>query len=208
VIGLVASRLKERFGRPTIALARDDRLPGTLKGSGRSIAGVHLRDVLDLADRRAPGVLQRFGGHAMAAGLTLAEDALPRFVDAFEGAVRELADPACFSPVIETDGALAEPELGAATIAEIEREVWGQGFPAPLFANDVVVLSQRLVKDRHLKLGLQLGGRRVSAIAFGRTEPVAREATIAFELQRDDWQAPGGVSLIVRHVAEPGAPVG
>ena len=200
VIGLVASRLKERFGRPTIALARDDRHPGWLKGSGRSIAGVHLRDALDLADRRAPGALVRFGGHAMAAGLTMVEDALPRFVDALEAAVAELADPACFAPVVETDGPLAPEELALSTVAEIEHEVWGQGFPEPLFADRFRVLGQRLVKDRHLKLDLRLGTRRVAAIAFGRTEPVGDEATIAYSLQRDDWQGADGVSLVVRHV--------
>jgi single-stranded-DNA-specific exonuclease len=199
VIGLVASRLKERHGRPTLALARDERMPGTLKGSGRSIPGVHLRDVLDLVDRRAPGVLMRFGGHAMAAGLTMAEDGLARFSEAFEAAVRELADPASFSPVLETDGPLAPDELNVGTVAEIDHEVWGQGFPAPLFADRFEVLSQRLIKDRHLKLELRLGTRRVAAIAFGRTEPVEREALLAYQLQRDTWQGADGVSLIVRH---------
>jgi single-stranded-DNA-specific exonuclease len=201
VVGLVASRLKERFGRPALALARDERHPGLLKGSGRSVAGVHLRDVLDLVDRRAPGVLLRFGGHAMAAGLTMREDALPRLADALEDAVRELADPACFAQVLETDGALAPEDLSVATLAEIEHEVWGQGFPEPLFADRFAVLSQRLVKDRHLKLELRLGTRRVSAIAFGRTDPVGEEALIAYRLQRDDWRGESGVSLVVAHVA-------
>ena len=203
VIGLVASRLKERFGRPTIALARDDRQPGLLKGSGRSIAGVHLRDALDLVDRHLPGAIVRFGGHAMAAGLTLTEDALPRFAAAFEEAVGTLADPSCFAAAIETDGPLEPTEISVGTLAEIEHEVWGQGFPVPLFADRFTVTSQRLVKDRHLKLELRLGTRRVSAIAFGRTEPVGPEAVIAYQLQRDDWQGADGVSLIVRHVEAP-----
>jgi single-stranded-DNA-specific exonuclease len=211
VIGLVASRLKERFGRPTLALARDERRPGTLKGSGRSIAGVHLRDALDLADRRAPGIVERFGGHAMAAGLTMSESGLERFSRAFEDAVRELADPACFAPVLETDGPLGPDEMTVSTVAEIEHEVWGQGFPAPLFADRFTVLSQRLVKDRHLKLDLRLGPRRVSAIAFGRTEPLGEEALLAYQLARDDWNGADGVQLIVRHVAPargPAAPSG
>jgi single-stranded-DNA-specific exonuclease len=201
VIGLVASRLKERFGRPTLALARDERTPGLLKGSGRSIQGVHLRDVLDLVDRRSPGLIERFGGHAMAAGLTLAEDGLPRFTEALEAAVRELADPACFSPIVETDGALASDEINLGTLAEIEHGVWGQGFPEPLFCDRFSIVSQRLVKDRHLKLELRLGTRRLTAIAFGRTEPVAPQAQLAYQLQRDDWQTTDGLSLIVRHVA-------
>jgi single-stranded-DNA-specific exonuclease len=203
IVGLIASRLKERFGRPALALARDDRHPGLLKGSGRSIAGVHLRDALDLVDRRAPGVLLRFGGHSMAAGLTMPEACLPGFVDAFEAAVRELADPSCFAQVLETDGALAPEELSVATLAQIEHEVWGQGFPEPLFADRFSVLSQRVVGERHLKLELRLGDRRVSAIAFGRTEPVGAQALIAYRLQRDDWRGATGVSLVVSHIAPP-----
>lgn len=208
VIGLVASRLKERHGRPTIALARDDRQPGLLKGSGRSIAGVHLRDALDLVDRRAPGTVLRFGGHAMAAGLTLAEDRLARFGEAFEAAVRELADPACFAPVLETDGPLTAGQLGVGTVAEIEQEVWGQGFPAPLFADRFDVVSQRLIKDRHLKLELRLGTRRIAAIAFGRTEPVGPQVVIAYQIQRDGWHGADGVSLVVRHFDTVAAPRG
>jgi len=202
VVGLVASRLKERFGRPTVALARDERRPGVLKGSGRSIPGLHLRDALALADRRAPGMLLSFGGHAMAAGLTLHEDQLDRFAEAFDAAVAVLADPSCFAPVLETDGALTPEELHPATVAEIDHEVWGQGFPAPLFADRFRVVSQRLVKDRHLKMELRLGERRLSAIVFGRTDPVAPEAVLAYQLQRDDWRGGDAVSLVVRHVAD------
>jgi single-stranded-DNA-specific exonuclease len=200
VVGLVAARLKERFVRPAFAFARDDRHPGIVKGSGRSIPGLHLRDALDLLDRRAPGLLMRFGGHAMAAGLTLQEDHLDRFTEAFEAAAIELADPSCFSPVIETDGALADEELCAASVAEIDHDVWGQGFPAPLFSDRFHIVSQRLVKDRHLKLDLLRGRRRLSAIMFGRTDPVAEDATLAFQLQRDTWQGRDDVSLLVRHV--------
>jgi single-stranded-DNA-specific exonuclease len=147
-------------------------------------------------------VLIRFGGHAMAAGLTIAEADLPQFADAFETACRELADATCFAPVLETDGALAADDLHPATVAEIEHEVWGQGFPAPLFADRFGVLGQRLVKDRHLKLELRLGERRVSAIAFGRTDPLPPQALLAYQLQRDDWRGGDAVSLIVRHVLD------
>ena len=200
VVGLVAARLRERFTRPAFAFARDERTPGILKGSGRSIPGLHLRDALDLLDRREPGVMIRFGGHAMAAGLTLHEAQLARFEQALEQAAGEMADPSCFSPVIETDGALTAEELCVASVAEIEHGVWGQGFPAPLFCDRFHVLSQRLIKDRHLKLELALGRRRLSAIAFGRIEPLGDEAVLAFELQRDDWQGRNDVSLLVRHV--------
>ena len=202
VIGLVASKLKDRFGRPTLALARDDRNPGQLRGSGRSIEGVHLRDALDLADRRAPGVVLRFGGHAMAAGLTLLESGLPAFSQAFEEAVNTLADPACFAPIQETDGALAPEEFTLQSIQDIEQQVWGQGFPEPLFAQPFEVHGQRLIKERHLKLDLKFGSRRLAGILFGHTESLPARVTLAYALQRDDWQGPGGLSLIVRHIGE------
>lgn len=199
VVGLVASRLKERFGRPTFALARDDREPGVLRGSGRSIEGVHLRDALDLADKRAPGGLLRFGGHAMAAGMSLREDRLEAFSQAFEEAVRELADPSCFARIVETDGPLPPEEISVTTLAEIDAEVWGQGFAPPLFADRFEVRNQRLIKERHLKLDLQLGTRRLSAIMFGRTEPMPPRVLLAYQLQRDDWAGRDGVSLLIRH---------
>ena len=202
VIGLVASRLKERFGRPCLALARDERNPGQLRGSGRSIDGVHLRDALDLADRRSPGHLLRFGGHAMAAGLTLLETGLPAFSQAFEEAVATLADPSCFARVQETDGALSPEEFSLQSVQDIEQQVWGQGFPEPLFAQPFDVHGQRLIKDRHLKLDLRFGTRRLAGILFGQTEPLPPRATLAFTLARDDWQGPGGLSLIVRHIGE------
>jgi single-stranded-DNA-specific exonuclease len=199
VIGLVASRLKERFGRPTLALARDDREPDLLKGSGRSIEGVHLRDAIDLADRYAPGALVRFGGHAMAAGLTLRATHLAAFTEALETAVRTLADPACFERAVLTDGPLDPSELSLITLADIEQQVWGSGFPEPLFADHFEVRSQRLIKERHLKLELRLGTRTVSAIMFGRTDPLPPRALLAYQLQRDDWQGRNGVSLRVIH---------
>src|SRR5690606_31999770 len=150
--------------------AVDERAPQLLKGSGRSIPGVHLRDVLDLVDKRHPGLLQRFGGHAMAAGMTLPRDALPGFEQALEEAVSQLADPGCFSAVVDTDGSLDDADFNATNAALIEREVWGQGFPAPLFLDEFEVASQRLVKDRHLRLELRRRRLRLPAIAFGRTE--------------------------------------
>lgn len=202
LVGLVASRLRERFARPAFAFAQDE--PGSadgalLKGSGRSLPGLHLRDALDRIDRRHPGLILAFGGHAMAAGLTLEHSGLAAFTQALEAVVAEMADPALFAPEIETDGSLADHEMSLNTVAEIEAGVWGQGFPAPLFSDRFEVLAQRLIKSAHLKLELGWKGRRLPAIVFGRTDPLPREATLAFELQRDTWQDPPGVSLIVRH---------
>ena len=157
VVGLVASRLKERHHRPCIAFAPDGS--GALRGSGRSIPGVHLRDIIDRATKIAPGLVLRFGGHAMAAGLTIPREALEPFMQAFERATVELADPAAWSPALEFDGGLPAAELTTTLVEAIERQVWGQGFPAPLFADDFEVETQRLVKDEHLQLGLRREGR-------------------------------------------------
>ncbi|HVL54933.1 MAG TPA: single-stranded-DNA-specific exonuclease RecJ, partial [Burkholderiaceae bacterium] len=200
IVGLIASRLKDRIHRPVVALAIDERAPHLLKGSGRSIAGVHLRDVLDLVDKREPGLLLRFGGHAMAAGLTLAREQLPRFVAAFDACVDELADPGCFAAVVETDGGLADAEFNAWNATLIDRDVWGQGFPAPLFLDEFAVSGQRLFKDRHLKLELARSRLRLPAIAFGRTEPLPARALLAYRLARDDWRGPDAVSLVIEHV--------
>ena len=150
VVGLVASRLKEKVNRPTIVFAPTD--DGALKGSGRSIAGVHLRDALDLVSKALPGAVLRFGGHAMAAGLTLrSEDDLPAFRDAFEKAVRSMVDASVFERVIYTDGGLAPDEITERLVQAIDSQIWGQGFDAPVFANEFRVVRQSLVKDAHTK---------------------------------------------------------
>jgi single-stranded-DNA-specific exonuclease len=171
-----------------------------LRGSGRSIPGVHLRDVLDLVDKREPGLLLRFGGHAMAAGLSMRADGLARLADAFEAALGELADPACFTPVLATDGSLADEAIELDLLAQIEAQVWGQGFPEPVFADHFSVERQSVVGERHLKLALRLGARRFDAIAFGRTDPVPTQALIAYRLLRDDWQGRARIQLVVEAV--------
>jgi len=201
VVGLVASRLKDRHHRPTIAFAPSTD-SGCLQGSGRSIPGVHLRDAIDLAAKRTPGAVLRFGGHAMAAGLTLAQSQLEAFRASFDAAVRELADPGAFAPELLTDGPLAGESVDLGLIAAIDEAVWGQGFPAPVFCDDVEVVRQRLLKDRHLKLALRVGGRPFEAIAFGRTEPLAPRARIAYRLARNDWGGRAEIQLMVEKVFE------
>jgi len=202
VVGLVATRLKDRHHRPTLALAPAGEA-GCLQGSGRSIPGVHLRDAIDLAAKRAPGAVLRFGGHAMAAGLTLRADALARFGACFEQAVSELADPGAFSPELATDGALAGEPVDLDLVEAIDRAVWGQGFPAPLFADEAEVLGQRLLKERHLRVDLRIGTQTFAAIAFGRTEPLPRRALIAYRLNRNDWGGRASLQLLIEQVGEP-----
>ena len=129
VVGIVASRLKDRYHRPAIVFARGSG--GELKGSGRSIAGFHLRDALDLVAKRAPGVVARFGGHAYAAGLSIAEADLPRFAATFEAVAREQLSPAELARILESDGTLAPAELTLELAQRLAGEVWGQGFPSP-----------------------------------------------------------------------------
>lgn len=196
VIGLVASRIKERHHRPTIALAPDQ--DGLLRGSGRSIQGIHLRDVLDLVDKRQPGMLLRFGGHAMAAGLTLSAERLDDFRAAFEAAVQTLSSPADFDPDVVTDGPLPAEAWHIRTLDLLDSQVWGQGFPPPLFSGRFNVRTQRLINNRHMKLELAPSdepGRRISAIFFGRTTPLPAEALLSYRIARDEYRGQEGVSL-------------
>ncbi|MFZ5540054.1 MAG: single-stranded-DNA-specific exonuclease RecJ [Pseudomonadota bacterium] len=198
VVGLVASRVKERYHRPTIAFARADE--ATLRGSGRSIEGVHLRDTLDLVTKAAPELIERYGGHAMAAGLTLRAEHYESFARAFEAATRASADAAHFARTIATDGPLAPAEIGLALVEATERQIWGQGFPAPLYANEFIVAEQRLVKDQHLRLTLELAGRRFAAIWFRRTESLPSRALLAYRPAVDEYQGERRVQLVIEQM--------
>jgi len=199
VVGLVASRVKEKFHRPTIAFARASE--SELRGSGRSIEGVHLRDTLDLVTKQAPDLVRRFGGHAMAAGLTLPSEHYDRFARVFEDATRASCDRALFARTVATDGPLKADEIGLPLVNALDQHVWGQGFPPPLFANVFTVLDQRLIKERHLKLALDLDGRRFNAIWFRRTELLPKEARLAYRPVADDYNGMRRVQLIVEHAA-------
>lgn len=196
VVGLVASRLKEKVNRPTIVFAPTD--DGALKGSGRSIAGVHLRDALDLVSKALPGAVLRFGGHAMAAGLTLrSEGALPAFRDAFEKAVRSMVDASVFERVIYTDGGLAPDEITERLVQAIDSQIWGQGFDAPVFTNEFRVVRQSLVKDAHTKLILELGGQRFDAIFFRHTETLPGMVRLAYRPNINEFMGRRSVQLVI-----------
>ena len=197
VVGIVASRLKDRFHRPTIAFAVN--ADGSLRGSGRSIHGLHLRDALDLVFKREPGMIVKFGGHAMAAGLTIARDDLPRFEASFEKAVRAMLDPALLTRTIETDGPLDEAEITVANVLALEAQVWGQGFAPPLFADTFAVDSQRIVKEKHLKLTLRKGGRVFDAIWFNSVEALPDQAHLVYRIGSNSYNGSTKVQLIVEH---------
>jgi single-stranded-DNA-specific exonuclease len=170
VVGILASRIKEKYHRPVIAFA-----PGgenELKGSGRSIPALHLRDTLDWIDRRHPGLIKKFGGHAMAAGLTLEADRFAEFRDAFETIASEWLSPEDLEQVIETDGELDNDDLNLDFVRMLEHGVWGQGFPSPLFEGQFKVISQKVVGDKHLRLEVEMDQRQQTLLAFFRTEPL------------------------------------
>ena len=197
VIGILASRLKDKFHRPTIVLARSEN--GELKGSGRSIPGLHLRDALDLVDKRHPGLILKFGGHAMAAGLSLPEGRHDEFARAFEAVVRELIDPADLEGVIETDGELAPAEHRYELAVEIEHAVWGQGFPAPLFTATFDVLAQRVVGDKHLKLKLGRGGAAYEAMRFFHPDPLPERIHAIYGLMPNEFNGQQSLQLKLQH---------
>jgi len=199
VIGIVASRLKERFFRPAITLAQADDTGLLLKGSGRSIPGFHLRDALDLVSKRHPGLLVKFGGHAMAAGLTLKSHDLAQFTAAFEAVGREWLGPDALARVIETDGELEEAYFTPQFVQMLDSAVWGQGFAAPMFSGEFDIATQSLIKDKHLKLQLSRGRQRYQAIWFNRTEPLPPRAFFAYRLASDTWNGVARVQMIVEH---------
>jgi single-stranded-DNA-specific exonuclease len=200
VIGIVASRLKEKFYRPTITFAPAGA--GMIKGSGRSIPGFHLRDALDLVSKRLPNLIDKFGGHAMAAGLSLRADALGAFTEAFEAVGRAWLTEAQLERVIETDGPLEDAYYTTSFIELMDGQVWGQGFAAPVFCDEFQVLSQRILKERHLKLLLERNGKLYDAIWFGQTADVGARARIAFRLDANEYNGVTKVQLLVEH-AEP-----
>jgi single-stranded-DNA-specific exonuclease len=198
VVGILAARLKDRFHRPVFAFARDN--DGRLKGSGRSIPGFHLRDALDLVDKSAPGVMERFGGHAAAAGATLGPGRLEAFRDAFEAVARARLTPADLLQRVEVDGELAHAELSYEFARLLRDQVWGQGFPEPRFVGEFRVESQKVVGEKHLKLSLSAAGRRHEAIRFGSADELPALIRAVYRLDVNEYMGMRGLQLVIEHV--------
>ncbi|GAB3266686.1 single-stranded-DNA-specific exonuclease RecJ [Chitinimonas naiadis] len=202
VVGLVASRLKDKHHRPTIVFA--EGLSGEIKGSGRSIPGLHLRDALDLVSKREPALIAKFGGHAMAAGLTLTTaDGLEMFRQTFEAVCRELIAESALTRTVETDGELDARTMNMDLAERLDCRVWGQGFPAPRFIGHFRVCKQRIVGEKHLKLELQgQGGQLFDAMYFQRAEPLPERIEAVYQLSVNEWQGRRSLQLLVDHAFE------
>ncbi|NYZ63345.1 single-stranded-DNA-specific exonuclease RecJ [Luteimonas sp. SJ-16] len=204
VVGLVASKMKDALHRPVVAFAPAAPDSPQLRGSARSIPGLHIRDVLAAVDSRHPGLIERFGGHAMAAGLTLARTDLAAFEAAFRAQVEAMLDPALLRAEIVTDGALAAHEFDFVHAAQLrDAGPWGQAFPEPVFDGEFAVVDWRIVGTRHLKLTLRMDGdpRPLSAIHFGGwrdVAPAAREHLV-YRLAPDDYRGGDAVQLVVEY---------
>ncbi|MDG1453288.1 MAG: single-stranded-DNA-specific exonuclease RecJ [Methylophilaceae bacterium] len=199
VVGILASRIKEQYHRPVIAFAESD--DGLLKGSGRSIAGLHLRDALDMVTKRHPNLIVTFGGHAMAAGVTINQDKFLEFQQAFEDVVRELLTPADLQAVIETDGGFAADEMSLHNAQLLANQVWGQGFAPPVFSDTFSVINQRIVGAKHLKVLLEKQGKRFDAIYFGQTESLPVQVEAVYQLQVNIYNGVQSVQLQLLHTA-------
>lgn len=197
VIGILASRLKDRYHRPVIVFARSQN--GEIKGSGRSIHTLHLRDALDLVSKRHPHLLQKFGGHAMAAGLSLREEHFDEFKVAFEEVAKNLLSPADLTRVIETDGSLTPSEFSVNTARSLEQQVWGQGFPQPLFEGEFAIRSQRVVGEKHLKLQLATSSATYDAIQFFCIESMPPCIHAVFNLAVNEYNGTISLQLIIRN---------
>ena len=181
---------------------RGDPSAGEIKGSGRSIPGLHLRDALDLVSKRHPHLLQKFGGHAMAAGLSIREEHFDEFRSAFEAIAQSLLSPADLTRVIETDGVLAREDFSLEIAHSLEQQVWGQGFPQPVFENVFPVQNQRVVGEKHLKLRLNAQGKLIEAILFNRSEPLPEQIHAVYSLGVNEYNGTQNLQLIIRHWAE------
>ncbi|MEI6896428.1 MAG: single-stranded-DNA-specific exonuclease RecJ [Psychromonas sp.] len=208
VIGLVASRIKERYYRPTFVFAKGN--DGEIKASARSIVGIHIRDMLDLVNKKIPGVILKFGGHAMAAGLSIKESDFKIFSTALNEVLGQQVDDAILTNVLLSDGQLSAKQINLEQAQELrEAGPWGQGFPAPLFDGEFTLLQQRLVGKKHLKMVLELAGKSVDAIAFNVDlkawpNPMIKKVFCVYRLDINEFRGNRSVQLLVEllHVAQ------
>ena len=205
VIGILASRLKERFHRPAIVFADASDInvsasEKTLKGSGRSIATLHLRDALDLVTKKHPHLIIKFGGHAMAAGLSIKQSDFDEFKQAFEQVVRELLTENDLQSIIETDGSLQSHEMNLQNAQILSQQIWGQGFNQPLFFDQFTVINQKIVGEKHLKIVLEKDQKRFDAICFNQIETLKSSVKTVFSLEINEFNNIKSLQLLVKKI--------
>ncbi|MEO6145952.1 MAG: single-stranded-DNA-specific exonuclease RecJ [Sulfuriferula sp.] len=200
VIGILASRLKDKYHRPAICFARGNN--GEIKGSGRSIGALHLRDALDIVSKRAPDLILKFGGHAAAAGLSIREIDFGRFAILFEQTVHGLLSPGDLSKVIEIDGELPLQTLNLELAQALDGQVWGQGFPAPSFSGVFRVAQQRVVGEKHLKLRLEMSGQLFESILFFRDQPLPERIQAVYRPETNTYNGVTSLQLKLEHWIE------
>ena len=198
VIGILASRLKEKYHRPTLVFA--DAGDSMIKGSGRSIVNFHLRDALDLVTKRHPNLIIKFGGHAMAAGLSILEKDFAAFQAAFETVARELLTEADLQAILETDGQLAIKDMSLQTALVLAAGVWGQSFPQPIFSDTFKVVNQRILGEKHLKLILEKDSKRFDAIYFNYSENLSENITAAYALEANEYKGLQTLQLQIKYI--------
>jgi single-stranded-DNA-specific exonuclease len=203
VVGIVASRLKERFNRPAIVFAPADSTSSELRGSGRSINGFHLRDALDLVSKRAPGLILKFGGHAMAAGLSIKQADFAQFDALFQVVAQDLLNEELLARRHVHDGSLNladfSPEIGDL----LSETIWGQGFPQPIFYGEFEIIQQSLMKEKHLRLQLRPigsnppGNKPITGVWFNQTQSLPARAKLAYRLVTDRYQGQARIQLMI-----------
>ena len=216
VVGIVASRLKERFNRPAIVFAPDGNTGEELRGSGRSLSGFHLRDALDIVSKREPGLILKFGGHAMAAGLTIHKNDFEKFDACFQEVANSLLNDEILERRHPHDGALQPSEFTPEISDLLAEEIWGQGFPQPVFYGDFEITQQSLMKEKHLRLMVRplgsdpaeskLAAKPLTAVWFNRTQSLPAKAKLAYRLVTDRYQGQARIQLMIEaHDESPGS---
>ncbi|MBT4759550.1 MAG: single-stranded-DNA-specific exonuclease RecJ, partial [Nitrosomonadales bacterium] len=199
VVGILASRLKEKYFRPTITFANFNNF--LIKGSGRSIDSFHLRDALDLISKRYPSLIETFGGHAMAAGLTIKKDNFKKFGEIFELTCQELITPDLLNKTIEHDKSIESEDLNYSIAKIINEQVWGQSFPAPLFVDNFDVLNQEIIGEKHTKCLLR-NNKNYQAIFFNNNQTLPDKIRVVYSIDANEFNGNKNLQIIIKNIVE------
>lgn len=198
VVGLVASKLKEIFWKPTIVFANSGI--NEIRGSARSVLDLNIRDILDIIAKNNPNIIKQFGGHAMAAGLTLGVNNYVEFTEIFEDTVKSITNNSKINPIIETDGSLKIEYTNLEISRLLKKQVWGSGFSSPIFIDDFKVISQKIIKNNHKKLILKRGEMKFDAIWFNHTDNLPEKIKAVYKIDENIWNGKSNLQLLIEHI--------